>query len=200
MTFYWRAPRNDGLTENIPLVSMTLSMSPYSTASLGCKYLTREQSAMTSSVLFPHAVAMSSQVVFRLCMTSRRLDGNVGGLSAGLRLGLVEQNGGIGEGVSVSALSLTQEHGRGTKCLSNRHGMNGRTDILHDVGNGKGFGLESDRLARGGRRAAGIDVHGDGLRRALIIQVQEFGNDQFGHCRDQRHANVHDAVVQQQRR
>merc|ERR1719223_634790 len=49
---------------------MTRSMSPYSTASSGCRYLTRWQSSMTTLSGFPVACAMSSHDVFRLCATS----------------------------------------------------------------------------------------------------------------------------------
>mmetsp|Transcript_60184 Transcript_60184/g.67339 ORF Transcript_60184/g.67339 Transcript_60184/m.67339 type:complete len:100 (-) Transcript_60184:663-962(-) len=50
--------------------SITLSTNPYSTASWGCKYLTREQSLMTLSTGLPHALAINSHIVRRLCATS----------------------------------------------------------------------------------------------------------------------------------
>mmetsp|Transcript_10539 Transcript_10539/g.16816 ORF Transcript_10539/g.16816 Transcript_10539/m.16816 type:complete len:228 (-) Transcript_10539:260-943(-) len=128
------------------------------------------------------------------------LDGDITGLSTSLRAWLIQEDGGIGQGEAVSPFSLRQQHGGGSKGLSQGDGVDWRTDILHDICNGKGFCLETDRLAVGGSGSRGIDVHGDWIRRRFVVQIEQLGNDQFGDGGYERHANVNDAVVQKKRR
>ncbi|KAL9189498.1 hypothetical protein ACHAXT_009173 [Thalassiosira profunda] len=63
---------NDGFMRgDMSSFLITRSMSPYSTASSGCRYFTLWQSSMTVLSGFPVACAISSHDVLRLCATSR---------------------------------------------------------------------------------------------------------------------------------
>lgn len=74
--------------------------------------------------------------------------------------------------------------------------MDGRSDVFHNVGNGKCLRFESYLLACGGGGSGGVDVHGDGVRGGFVVEVEEFGNDEFGDGGDEGHANVYDTIVE----
>lgn len=74
--------------------------------------------------------------------------------------------------------------------------MYGRSDVFHNVGDGECLRFESYLLAcsRGG--SGGVDVHGDWVRCGFVVEVEEFGDDEFGDGGDEWHTNVYDAVVE----
>ena len=128
------------------------------------------------------------------------LDGDVGRLTPRHGLGLVQQDGRVGECGPPPPLPLGQEHGGGAERLPEGDGVHGGSDVLHHVGDGKRLSLEAYRLTGGGRGAGRVDVHGDGIGGRLVVQVQELGDDKLGDGGNQGHADVNDAVVQQKRR
>ena len=128
------------------------------------------------------------------------LDGNIGGLSPGHRLGLVEEDRGIGKSRSTTSLTLCEKHGCGTERLAKGDSVDGRSNVLHNIGNGKGLGLEANGLTSGRRGSRRVDVHGDGVRCRLIIQIEKLSNHKLGNGRNKRHTNVNDAIVQQEGR
>ncbi len=76
--------------------------------------------------------------------------------------------------------------------------MDGWANVFHNVGNGECFGFESDLLAGGGGRAGRVDVHGDWIGGGFVVEVEEFGDDEFGDGWDEGHADVDDAVVEEE--
>ena len=78
--------------------------------------------------------------------------------------------------------------------------MDGRSNVLHHIGNGEGLSFKANGLTgcrRGSRR---VDVHSDGIRCRLIVQIEKLSNHKLSHGRNKRHTNVDDAVVQQEGR
>ena len=128
------------------------------------------------------------------------LDGNVGGLSPGHRLGLIEEDGGVGKGRSATSLTLCKKHGCGAERLAKSDGVHRRSDILHNIGNGKRLSLEANRLTSGRRGSRRVNIHSDGIRSRLIVQIEKLSNHKLSNGRNKRHTNVNDTVVQQEGR
>jgi len=128
------------------------------------------------------------------------LDGDVGGLSPGHRLGLVEEDGGVGKSRSATPLALCKKHSCGAESLAKGNGVDRRSNVLHNIGNGKGLGLEANGLTGGCRGPRRVDVHSDGIRCRLIVQIEKLSNNKLSNGRDQRHTNVNDAIVEKERR
>lgn len=74
--------------------------------------------------------------------------------------------------------------------------MDGGSDVFHNVGNGECFRFESYLLAGCGGGTGGVDVHCDGVGCGFVVEVEEFGDDEFGNGGDEWHADVYDAVVE----
>ena len=128
------------------------------------------------------------------------LDGNIGGLSPGHRHGLVEEDRSIGKSRSTTSLTLCEKHGCGPERLAKGDSVDGRSDVFHNIGNSKGLGLEANGLTSGRRGSRRVDVHGDGVRCRLTVQTEKLSNHKLGNGRNKRHANVNDAIVQQEGR
>jgi hypothetical protein len=126
---------------------------------------------MTVCTGFPHADAMSSQVVRRLCATSLALMAISDAWPRACDFGWFKRMVALGRAKRCPRLPLASNMAAAPNAAT--------------VGR------------RGTRR---VNVHGNGIRRGLVIEVEEFGNNQFGDGGDQGHANVNDAIVQEQRR
>lgn len=128
------------------------------------------------------------------------LDGNVRSLSSSHGAGLIQENGGVGQGISMSPFALREQHGGSAKGLSEGDGVDRRPDVLHDIGNGEGFGFKADASAVGSGSPARVDVHGDGVGGAFVVKIEQFGNYKLCHGRNEGHANVDNTIMKKKRR
>ena len=100
----------------------------------------------------------------------------------------------------MTTLALTQEHGGSTKGLSNRDCIHGRSHVLHDIGNGKSFRFKTNRLTISSSCTTRVDVHCNGVGGRFVVEVQKFRNYKFRNSRDEGHANVDNAIVEEKGR
>mmetsp|Transcript_7193 Transcript_7193/g.29806 ORF Transcript_7193/g.29806 Transcript_7193/m.29806 type:complete len:296 (-) Transcript_7193:129-1016(-) len=113
--------------------------------------------------------------------------------------GLFDHDGRRGQRRAVPLLPARQKHRSLAPRRAHRHGVHRGVDVLHRVVNRKRLRVVPVLLALL-RRAGGVDVQVDGLVVVLVLQVQQLREDQLGDGRHQRHAQVHDALLEDERR
>mmetsp|Transcript_8699 Transcript_8699/g.25404 ORF Transcript_8699/g.25404 Transcript_8699/m.25404 type:complete len:226 (+) Transcript_8699:290-967(+) len=128
------------------------------------------------------------------------LDGNVRRLATRHGARLVQHDGRVRERAALALLALGEQHGSSAEGLAHAHSVDGRADVVDGVRDGKGLGLEAGHAAIRRHRTRGVDVKSDGPARVLVIEVQQLRDDELRHSRHKGHTDVHDAVVQKQRR
>mmetsp|Transcript_12783 Transcript_12783/g.32699 ORF Transcript_12783/g.32699 Transcript_12783/m.32699 type:complete len:222 (+) Transcript_12783:287-952(+) len=126
------------------------------------------------------------------------LDRNVRRLATGARLGLVEHDRTVWQCRPFALLPAREQHRCEPVRLADEHRVDGSRNIVHSVSNREGLCLEADRLTVRGLRTRRVNVHQHGLLGPFVLQVQQLGDDELRHLRDNRHAQVDDAVVEQQ--
>mmetsp|Transcript_29332 Transcript_29332/g.50240 ORF Transcript_29332/g.50240 Transcript_29332/m.50240 type:complete len:351 (-) Transcript_29332:134-1186(-) len=129
-----------------------------------------------------------------------RLDRNVRRLA--LRLlppRLVQHHRPVRQRRALALLAAREQHRGEAVRLANEHGVDVRLDVHHGVGDRERLALKAHRHPVLRRRPRAVDVHRDGLLRGIVLQVQQLADDQLGHSVVDRHAEVDNAVVQQQR-
>lgn len=84
-------------------------------------------------------------------------------------------------------------------CLTNTDGANWRANEEHSVCNRKGFRIKGkgSTIRRVGARR--VNIHGNHFI-VLIVEVEKLCDDEFRDRRHDRHAQVDDAIGQQERR
>ena len=124
------------------------------------------------------------------------LDFDVGRLALVLVDGLLEHDGGGGQGGTHARLATGEEEGSFAKGGADAKSVDGRLDVSHGVVDGESFGVVCELGAIFvGTSAVDVQVHG--LGRVLILQVKELSEHELCDRWYQWCAYVHNALVEE---
>ena len=107
-------------------------------------------------------------------------DLDVTGLTAGAAAGLVQHDGGMGQGGPVALGAGAEDHGGSPHRLAYADGVYRWLDITEGIGNGEGFGFKTDGISGIPACTSGIDIKENRFFWIIEFQIQQLGNDEFG--------------------